>query len=70
VKVTEAMEREDELKRLREENAELKKKLADLPTLESSKKKLDLKVEQLEKKVRPQLLLVQFIFLSVNRWRT
>ncbi|KAF5326177.1 hypothetical protein D9611_000367 [Ephemerocybe angulata] len=51
VRVTEALEREDELNRLREENAELRKKLTDLPSLEASKKKLDLKVEQLEHKM-------------------
>ncbi|KAJ2926753.1 hypothetical protein H1R20_g10328, partial [Candolleomyces eurysporus] len=51
VKVAEASEREDELKKLREENAELRKKLVDLPSLEASKKKLDIKVEQLEHKM-------------------
>ncbi|KAJ2917790.1 hypothetical protein MD484_g2641, partial [Candolleomyces efflorescens] len=51
VKVAEASEREGELKKLREENAELRKKLADLPSLEASKKKVDIKVEQLEHKM-------------------
>ncbi|TFK25166.1 hypothetical protein FA15DRAFT_737942 [Coprinopsis marcescibilis] len=51
VKVAEALEQESELKRLREENTEMKKRISELSSLESSKKKLDIKVEQLENKM-------------------
>ncbi|KAF8200663.1 CASP C terminal-domain-containing protein [Pholiota molesta] len=51
VKVTEAMEHEAELQRLREENSELKKRVNDFGTVENAKKKLETKVEQLEQKM-------------------
>ncbi|KAF4620628.1 hypothetical protein D9613_000431 [Agrocybe pediades] len=51
VKVAEAMEHEDELKRLREENAELRRRVNDIASVESAKKKLETKVEQLEQKM-------------------
>lgn len=49
--MTEAMEHEAELQRLREENTELKKRVNDFSTVEHAKKKLETKVEQLEQKV-------------------
>jgi hypothetical protein len=55
VKVAEAVEHEAELKRLREENADLKKRVNDFSSVESAKKKLEVKVEQLEGKVRYSL---------------
>ncbi|KAF5322540.1 hypothetical protein D9619_001570 [Psilocybe cf. subviscida] len=51
VKVAEAMEQESELQRLRDENMELKKRVNDFSSVESSKKKLETKVEQLEQKM-------------------
>ncbi|KAF5351863.1 hypothetical protein D9756_007574 [Leucocoprinus leucothites] len=51
VKVAEALEHETELKRLREENAELKKRVNEFSSVESAKKKLEVKVEQLEGKM-------------------
>lgn len=57
VKVAEARELEGELRRLREENSELKKQLKDIPSLESAKKKADARVEQLEQKVRKRRIL-------------
>ncbi|KAJ3567586.1 hypothetical protein NP233_g6271 [Leucocoprinus birnbaumii] len=51
VKVAEAVEHETELKRLREENAELKKRVNDFSSIETAKKKLEVKAEQLEGKM-------------------
>ncbi|KAF9010535.1 CASP C terminal-domain-containing protein [Cyathus striatus] len=51
VKVAEAMESESELRRLREENSELKRRINEFSHIESTKKKLEGKVEQLEKKM-------------------
>ncbi|PPQ99440.1 hypothetical protein CVT24_005247 [Panaeolus cyanescens] len=51
VKVTEALEQQSELQRLREENAELRKRVNDFSSTENAKKKLEVKVEQLEQKM-------------------
>ena len=51
MKVTEAEDLEAELQRLREENTELRRRVNESATVESSKKKLELKIEQLELKV-------------------
>ncbi|KAJ7594300.1 CASP C terminal-domain-containing protein [Mycena floridula] len=51
VKVAEAVELEFELQRVREENAELRKRVLDFASVESAKKKLETKVEQLEHKM-------------------
>ncbi|KAF8973105.1 CASP C terminal-domain-containing protein [Flammula alnicola] len=51
VKVAEAMEHEAELQQLRDENAELKKRVNDFATVENAKKKLEAKVEQLDQKM-------------------
>lgn len=53
VKVAEALEVEAELRRLREENVDLRKRVAEFSAVETSKKKLESKVEQLEQKVYP-----------------
>ena len=50
VKVAEARELEAELQRARDENAELRKRLNEVSSLESAKKKADSRVEQLEQK--------------------
>ena len=52
MKVTEAIEHEGELERLRNENTELKKRINDFSSVENAKKKLETKVETLEQKVR------------------
>ncbi|OJT15752.1 Protein CASP [Trametes pubescens] len=51
VKVAEARELELELQRSREENADLRKRLNEVSSLESAKKKVDARVEQLEQKM-------------------
>jgi len=45
------MEQELELHRLKSENAELKKRISEFATIESAKKKLEVKVDQMEQKV-------------------
>lgn len=52
MKVAEALESEVELQRLREENVELRKRVNDFSIVENTKKKAELRVEQLEEKVR------------------
>lgn len=49
--MAEARDLESELKRVREENAELRKRVSDFSAVETAKKKAELKVEQLESKV-------------------
>ncbi|KAJ7072141.1 CASP C terminal-domain-containing protein [Mycena amicta] len=56
VKVAEARELEAELKRLREENVDLRKRVNDFSSVESAKKKAELKVEQLEQKMEDMIL--------------
>ncbi|THH32502.1 hypothetical protein EUX98_g1693 [Antrodiella citrinella] len=51
VKVAEARELEAELKRVREDNVELRRRLNETSSLETAKKKADAKVEQLEHKM-------------------
>ncbi|KAI0374103.1 hypothetical protein BV20DRAFT_1033504 [Pilatotrama ljubarskyi] len=51
VKVAEARELELELQRSREENAELRKRLNEVSSLESAKKKAEARAEQLEQKM-------------------
>lgn len=51
VRIAEAREQELELQRLRGENAELKKRVADSSPLEAAKKKAEARAEQLEQKV-------------------
>lgn len=53
VKVAEALEVEAELRRLREEHIDLRKRVTEFSAVETSKKKLESKVEQLEQKVYP-----------------
>jgi homeobox protein cut-like len=52
VKAAEAIEMEAEVKRLRDENAELRRRTGEVASLESAKRKAEAKVEQLEQKVR------------------
>lgn len=52
MKVAEALEHEIELERLHEENVELRKQVNDFSMVESAKRKLESKVEQLEGKVK------------------
>lgn len=52
VKVAEARELEYELQRMRDENAELRRKLAETASLEAAKKKAETRIEHLEQKVR------------------
>ena len=50
------MEQEAESQRLRDENVELKKRIADVANIESAKKKLEVKLEQLERKASSRSL--------------
>jgi homeobox protein cut-like len=49
--VAEARELESEMQRMREENAELRKRLGESSSLEAAKKKAEAKAEQLQQKV-------------------
>ena len=51
VKAAEARDLEAELQRARDENADLRKRLNEVSSLESAKKKADSRIEQLEQKV-------------------
>ncbi|KZV74457.1 hypothetical protein PENSPDRAFT_206234 [Peniophora sp. CONT] len=51
IKASESSEAQEEVKRLRKENAELQKRLDGQANLESAKRKAETKVEQLEEKV-------------------
>jgi homeobox protein cut-like len=53
VKAAEASEFENEIKKLREENAELRRRTGEITSLEAAKKKAESKAEQLEQKVKP-----------------
>jgi homeobox protein cut-like len=59
VKVSEARELEGELQRLKEENAELRKKLGESPNIEAARKKAEARVETLENKVRPYIIITK-----------
>ena len=52
MKAAEVGDLEADLRRAREENTELRKRLNEVSSLEAAKKKADLRVEQLEQKVR------------------
>ncbi|KAG5648583.1 hypothetical protein DXG03_003194 [Asterophora parasitica] len=56
VKVAEALEVEAELRRLREENVELRKRVSDFSVVENAKRKSDIRVEQLEQKMEEMIL--------------
>lgn len=62
--MAEARDLEAELKRLREENIDLRKRVNDFASVETAKKKAESKVEQLELKVRETMvpLFPLFIF--------
>lgn len=51
MKAAESRELEAELQRAREENAELRKRINEVSSLENAKKKAEARVEQLEQKV-------------------
>lgn len=51
VKVAEALEVETELRRLREENVDLRRRVTEFSVIETSKKKLESRVEQLDQKM-------------------
>lgn len=55
VKVAEAKMLESEMKRLREENGELKRQVAEIATVEQGRKKAEAKVGELEGKVGVQV---------------
>lgn len=63
VKVAEARDLESELKRLREENIDLRKRVNDFSAVETAKKKAEVKVEQLEQKVRRTIFLCLHVFI-------
>lgn len=53
MRAAEAIELEMEVRRLRDENTELKRRVGEVSTLEAAKKKADTRAEQLEAKVSP-----------------
>lgn len=57
------MEHEAELQRLREENADLKKRINDFSNVETAKKKAEARIEQLEQKV---LCILHVVILNVH----
>ena len=67
VKVAEALEAEAELRRLREENVELRRRVTEFASVETSKKKLESRVEQLEQKARYRTL-ARNPYSSPARW--
>jgi len=52
VKVAETRDLEDELQRVKTENAELQKRVSELANIDAAKKKAEIKAEQLEEKAR------------------
>ena len=69
VKASESSEAQEEVKRLRKENAELQKKLDGLASVESAKRKAETKVEQLEEKVcgvLPPMLLIHILVAQLD----
>ena len=62
--MAEARELEVELRRAREESAELRKRLNEVSSLENAKKKADARVEQLEQKVHA-LVLCPYVYTDL-----
>jgi homeobox protein cut-like len=52
VKIEEARDLEDELQRVKADNAELQKRVAEFASIEVAKKKAETRAEQLEEKAR------------------
>jgi homeobox protein cut-like len=52
VKVAEARDLEDELQRVKAENAELQSRVSELASIDAAKRKADSRAEQLEEKAR------------------
>jgi homeobox protein cut-like len=52
VKVAETRDLEDELQRVKTENAELQRRVSELAIIDAAKKKAESKAEQLEEKAR------------------
>lgn len=57
MKIAETKDLEEEVQRLRNENTDLKKRASELTSVENARKKAELKVDQLEEKVRSFALL-------------
>jgi homeobox protein cut-like len=52
VKIAETRDLEDELQRVKAENAELQRRVSELANIEAAKKKAESRAEQLEEKAR------------------
>jgi homeobox protein cut-like len=52
VKIEEARDLEDELQRVKADNAELQKRVSEVASIEATKKKAETRAEQLEEKAR------------------
>ena len=52
MKIAETRDLEDELQRVKAENAELQRRVSELANVDSAKKKAESRAEQLEEKVR------------------
>lgn len=57
MKIAETKDLEEEVQRLRNENTDLKKRASEFTSVENARKKAELKVDQLEEKVRSFALL-------------
>ena len=53
MKVAEARDLQEELQRVKAENAELQRRVTEFANVEAAKKKAESRVEQLEEKARP-----------------
>ena len=52
MKIAETRDLEDELQRVKTENAELQRRVSELANIDAAKKKVESRAEQLEEKVR------------------
>ena len=52
MKIAEARDLEDELQRVKADNAELQRRVSELASIEAAKKKAETRAEQLEEKAR------------------
>jgi homeobox protein cut-like len=71
VKAAEADDLEAEVRRLREENADLKRRANETATVDAAKAKLEGRLEQMEAKVRYLLYFVSMFHThAMTRWRS
>lgn len=64
MKIAETRDLEEEVQRLRNDNADLKKHTAELANVEAARKKAELRAEQLEEKVRTFYLQTSRMYIN------